>query len=133
MALRYIKEPLIGGHNMAEAESVIQEKMMKAFRHRGAYVYKNAQNEYTEKGRPDLSACVPVTAGRLVELFDADTTIGVFVSVEVKRPGHLNEVSEAQKIVGSKIQSAGGFWFLLDNVQDVNAFLDKLMGAKDGV
>lgn len=118
---------------MAVAESVIQESMMKAFRQHKAYVYKNAQNEYTEKGRPDLSACVPVKIGRLVELFGEDTTIGIFVSVEVKRPGHLNEVSEAQKIVGSKIQNAGGFWFLLDNVADVNAFLDKLIGANNGI
>ena len=118
---------------MAEAESVIQEKMMKAFRKRGAYVYKNAQNEYTEKGRPDLSACVPVTVKRLLKLFGEDATIGIFMSVEVKRPGHMNEVSEAQKIVGSKIQSAGGFWFLLDNVQDVNAILDKLMETTNGI
>lgn len=118
---------------MAKAESAIQEGMMRVFRQRGAYVYKNAQNEYTEKGRPDLSACVPVTIKRLLELFGEDTKVGVFVSVEVKRPGHLNEVSEAQKIVGNKIQTAGGFWFLSDDVKEISAIIDRLTGAQDGI
>ena len=45
---------------MTDRERNVQKDMMTIIRKYKGYVYKNAQNMYTEKGRPDLTACVPV-------------------------------------------------------------------------
>lgn len=110
----------------SERESKLQEKCLKIIRHYGGYVYKNAQNIYTEKGRPDLTACVPVTLKRLTELFGEDSSIGVFVGLELKRPGHIDEVSSAQEIVGRKIKAAEGLWLAIDDADLVEALMLKL-------
>lgn len=98
-----------------ERERKTQENTMKIIRKYGGYVYKNAQNMYTEKGRPDLCACIPVTVERLMEIYGPSKVLGLFVGFEMKRPGHLNEVSEAQKIVGKQINNAGGIWLAIDD------------------
>ena len=92
---------------MTILESKVQQDVMKRLRKLGCYVYKNAQNMYTEKGRPDLTACVPVKM--------ANDIRGLFVGIELKRPGHLNGVSEAQEVVGRAIVKAGGMWILSDD------------------
>lgn len=84
-------------------ESKVQSEIIKYLRSQGFYVYKNAAGIYTEPGRPDLTVCV----------------CGFFVGLEIKRPGKLNNVSEAQKSVGRQIENAGGFWRAVDNVEDV--------------
>lgn len=108
-----------------ELESKLQSKIINTVRKYGAYVYKNAQNIYTEKGRPDLTACVPVRLSTLQELF-GDVPIGVFVGLEIKRTGHLREVSDAQEIVGRKIQAASGLWYAVDSVEIVDALMKQL-------
>ena len=108
-----------------ELENKLQSKIIASVRKYGAYVYKNAQNIYTEKGRPDLTACVPMLLSTLQELF-GDVPIGVFVGLEIKRKGHLNEVSEAQEIVGRKIKSASGLWYAVDSVEIVEELLKQL-------
>ena len=54
----------------------------------------------------------------------------VFIGLELKREGHLNEVSEAQKIVGQKIKNAGGLWFAIDDSDLVEALMIRLIGGK---
>lgn len=108
---------------LTERERKVQERTMRIVRKYGGYVYKNAQNIYTEKGRPDLTACVPVTLKRLTELFGEDATIGVFVGIELKRLGHLDEVSKAQEIVGNQIKKAKGLWFAIDDTDIVEALM----------
>lgn len=109
-----------------ERERKVQEKTMRVVRKYGGYVYKNAQNMYTEKGRPDLTACIPATLKRLVEMFGEDYKIGVFVGIELKRDGHLGEVSEAQQVVGRQIQKASGLWFAIDNPDVIEALMVRL-------
>lgn len=117
-----------------ERERKVQEKIMKIIRRYGGYVYKNAQNEYTEKGRPDLSSCIPVKLSKLVEVLGEDSTIGIFLGIEVKREGFFNNTSEAQKIVGNKIRKAGGFWFVIDDPDVVEGLMIKFVGeCDDGV
>lgn len=111
-----------------EKESKLQERIIRLVRKYGGYVYKNAQNMYTEKGRPDLTACIPTTLRTLEDLFGKDIEIGIFVALELKREGHLNEVSAAQVIVGNKIKQAGGLWFAIDDVDKIEHILMRLTG-----
>ena len=118
---------------MTERESKVQSKTMKIVRDYGGYVYKNAQNMFTEKGRPDLTACIPTTLKRLTELLGEDAKVGLFVGIELKRDGHLGEVSEAQEIVGRKIKKANGIWLAIDDPLVIEALMVKFTGGKNGV
>ena len=109
-----------------ERERKVQEKTMRVVRKYNGYVYKNAQNMYTEKGRPDLTACIPTKISKLQEVFGKDATVGVFVGIELKREGHLNNVSEAQRIVGDQIKKAGGIWIAIDDPDIVEALMIRL-------
>lgn len=108
-----------------ERERRVQEKTMKVVRKYGGYVYKNAQNMYTEKGRPDLCACVPTTVGKLEELYGKDHKVGLFVGIELKRDGMLDNVSEAQRIVGNQIKKANGIWLAVDDPDVIEALMLK--------
>lgn len=110
---------------MAKLESDVQGKMIRTVRKYGGYVYKNAQSMYTEKGRPDLTACIPVSLKRLEELFGEDSKIGVFVGIEVKRNKKVYDSSDAQVIVGKQIQKASGLWFSIDDPDIVEALMLK--------
>lgn len=107
---------------MAILESKVQQDVLKRLRKLGCYVYKNAQNMYTEKGRPDLTACVPAKIG--------DNTYGLFVGIELKRPGHLNGVSEAQEVVGRAIVKAGGMWILSDDADYIENHIKKVQEGR---
>lgn len=114
-----------------ERERKLQEKMLRMIRKYGGYVYKNAQNMYTEKGRPDLTACIPTTLEKLEELFGKDAEVGIFVGIELKRDGHLGEVSDAQQIVGRQIKKAKGLWLAVDNTEIVEALILRLKKEED--
>lgn len=116
-----------------ERERKVQERTLRVIRKYGGYVYKNAQNMYTEKGRPDLTACIPTTLSKLEEIFGKDAKIGLFVGIELKRDGHLNNVSEAQKIVGNQIKKANGMWFAIDDADVVEALMIKFAGEDNVV
>lgn len=107
---------------MAILESKVQQDVLKRLRKLGCYVYKNAQNMYTEKGRPDLTACVPAKIG--------DNTYGLFVGIELKRPGRLNGVSEAQEVVGRAIVKAGGMWILSDDADYIENYIKKVQEGR---
>lgn len=98
---------------MTESESKLQRKCQAIIRKYGGYVFKNNGNMFTEKGRPDLVACVK----------------GKFVAIELKREGHLNEVSDAQKVVGEKIRGAGGICLFVDDALIVEALMIRLNGV----
>lgn len=109
-----------------ERERKVQERTMRTVRKYKGYVYKNAQNIYTEKGRPDLTACVPASLKTLTKMFGEDAVIGVFVGIELKRAGHLNEVSDAQEIVGRQIKKAHGLWLAIDDSDVIEALMLKM-------
>ena len=109
-----------------ERESKVQRKTIDILRKHGCYVYKNAQNVFTEKGRPDLTACIPVELEVLERVFGSDYKVGVFIGIELKRDGHLGEVSEAQQVVGRQIKRAGGLWFAIDDPLVIEALLQRL-------
>lgn len=109
-----------------ERERKVQEKTMRIVRKYGGYIYKNAQNMYTEKGRPDLTACIPTTLSKLQEVFGENAKVGLFVGIELKREGLLRNVSEAQEIVGKQIKKANGIWIAIDDPDVVEALMIKL-------
>ena len=113
-----------------ERERKVQEKTMDIIRKYGGYVYKNAQNMYTEKGRPDLTVCIPTNIKTLTKVLGENADIGIFVGIELKRDGHLNNVSDAQNIVGRKIKKAKGLWFPIDNPDLVEALMIKFTGGE---
>lgn len=115
-----------------ESESSIQRKVMKVIRDHNGYVYKNAQNMYTEKGRPDLTACIPVSAKHLYDLY-GDREIGLFLAIEMKRPDKITNTSLAQEVVGKEIKKAGGLWMVNADPVLVDALLYKLRGGKDAL
>ena len=116
-----------------ERERKTQEKTMRVIRKYNGYVYKNAQSMYTEKGRPDLTACVPAKLKTLIEMFGEDATIGIFLGIEMKRPGALNDVSTAQEIVGRQIRKAHGLWFAIDDPDVVEILMSKLTKGVENV
>lgn len=116
-----------------ERERKVQEKTLRIIKQYGGYVYKNAQNMYTEKGRPDLTACIPTTICKLQEAFGKDAKVGVFVGIELKRPGRLNGVSEAQQIVGNQIKKANGIWIVIDDTDIIEALMLTLTGDSKNV
>lgn len=109
-----------------ERESKVQTRSIKIIRSYGGYVYKNAQSMYTEKGRPDLSMCIPVTLKRCIELFGEDASVGLFIGIELKRDGNLGDVSNAQEIVGRQIKQAKGIWLAVDDSDVVEALMIRL-------
>ena len=111
---------------MTERERKTQEKTMTVIRKYGGYVYKNNQNMYTEKGRPDLTACIPKTLGTLSKMIGPNAEVGIFVGIEMKRPGLIDDTSNAQEIVGRKIKKAKGLWFAIDDPDVVEALMIKL-------
>ena len=117
--------------NMNERESKIQSKSMKIVRSYGGYIYKNAQNMYTEVGRPDCTACVPVTIKKLVELFGENAVVGLFVGMEFKVDEKKYGVTDAQKIVANQIKAAKGLWFAIDDPDMTEAIMIKLTGGND--
>ena len=118
---------------MNERESKIQSKSMKIVRSYGGYIYKNAQNMYTEVGRPDCTACVPVTIKKLIELFGEDAVVGLFVGMEFKVDEKKYGVTDAQKIVANQIKAAKGLWFAIDDPLMTEAIMIKLTGGTNAV
>lgn len=108
---------------LTEKEKKTQEKTINVIRKYGGYVYKNAQSMYTEKGRPDLTACVPVKLSTLHKIFGKDATVGLFVGIEMKRHGLQDDTSTAQEVVGRQIKKAKGLWFVVDD----EAFAEAIM------
>lgn len=98
---------------MKDTETKLQQKCQRIIRNYGGYCFKNNGNMFTEAGRPDLVACVK----------------GKFIAIELKKEGKLNEVSEAQKIVGKKIKDAGGIWLATDDADVVEALMMRLTNA----
>lgn len=116
-----------------QLESKLQRKCQDILKNEGdAFVFKTHGNLYTRAGIPDLVACVPVKLETLEEMLKngwfKNDKVGIFVSLETKREGHLRELSKAQEIVGKEIQKASGIWLAIDDVDVVSALLGLTRG-----
>ena len=110
-----------------ELESNLQRRMQSTLRDYNCYVFKNNGNIFTEVGRPDLVALI-----KLIEkhILYNDDKVGIFLALEVKRKDQLEDVSEAQTIVGEKIKSSSGLWFPMDDLDSVIGLLEVLEAKK---
>lgn len=118
---------------MAKAENEVQKKMMDIVKRYGGYVYKNNQNAFSERGRPDLTACIPTTTYALrdfIKDFDDNTPIGLFMGIECKVNKNEYDSTLAQEVVGRQIKRAHGLWLSTDDVAFLDALLRKLTGGK---
>lgn len=115
-----------------ELESSIQRRCQKIIKDNDAFVFKTHGDMYGRAGIPDLVACVPVDVTTLEKMMQEDwfsnKTIGIFVGIELKRPGHMSEVSPAQIIVGKEIKKAGGLWYATDDVDTIEALMLTMRG-----
>lgn len=112
---------------MRKEETVkVEEPIKRIFRNYGCYVYKNVQNVFTERGRPDLTACVPVKISTLVDLYGLDAEIGVFVAVECKVDENKYDATEAQNVVGRKIMKSKGLWLKEQDPLVIKLLLERL-------
>lgn len=114
-----------------ELESNLQRRIQSTLRDYNSYVFKNNGNIFTEVGRPDLVACVPVKINTLMKLIEKqllyhEDKVGIFLALEIKRKDQLDDVSEAQTIVGEKIKSSSGLWFPMDDLDSVIGLLEVL-------
>lgn len=115
-----------------ELENRLQRRCQQIIKDNGAFVFKTHGNMFTRAGLPDLIACVPMTVSSLQEMIAdgwfPDDKIGIFVSFELKRENHLDEVSKAQEIVGKEITKAGGIWIATDDSDVVKGLMKKMRG-----
>lgn len=117
---------------MRKTETVkVEEPIKRIFKQYGCYVYKNVQNVFTERGRPDLTACVPVKIKTLIELYGLDAEIGVFVGIECKVNENKYDATEAQNVVGRKIMKAKGLWFKEQDPLVIKLLLERLKVHKE--
>jgi len=90
------------------SEQQIQSKFIKHLEERGAYVIKVITA--SRKGVLDLVICYK----------------GLFVGIEVKDTGKLNEVSPLQEYNLNKIKDCGGQSLLCDKLSNLVEFFDYL-------
>lgn len=118
--------------NRNEPESKLQRRCQKILKDGGAFVFKTHGNIYTRTGLPDLVACIPAKQEVLQKLLDdgwfKHDSVGIFVGLEIKRAGRLNELSKAQEIVGNEIKEAGGIWYAIDDSDIVYAIVETMKG-----
>lgn len=115
-----------------ELESKIQRRCQQILKDNKSFVFKTHGSIYQRIGLPDLVACIPTNSTTLQRLLAEDwfkdKQIGIFVGFEVKRENQLNDLSEAQKIVGREIKEAGGLWFAIDDSDYVEAITKMMRG-----
>lgn len=115
-----------------ELENKLQRRCQQIMKDGESFVFKTHGSMYTRAGIPDLVACVPVTLETLLEMMKDDwfknDKIGIFVSLEIKRADHLNELSKAQEIVGREIVNAGGIWLAIDDSDVVEGIMKTMRG-----
>lgn len=103
-------------------EQTIQSKIIKYLEGEGSYVVKVVSAN--RAGIPDVLACVPMTLDQIKELMGENSTIGVFVGVEVK-----NETGVATKLQiynVQKINLAGGIAGVCRSVDDVKQLIEQV-------
>lgn len=113
------------------SESKFQKDCINLCRKYGCYVYKNAQSMFTEKGRPDLTACIPVKIKDLLQIFSEDTVIGLFAGFEIKTDKNYYDTTDAQDIVGRKIANCGGIFMSIENLSELERCLKFLTGGNN--
>jgi Holliday junction resolvase len=85
---------------MEKTERQIKEEIVTFLKLRNVYCVRQNANCGTKIGVPDLLTCIN----------------GRFVAIETKKKGGFESV--AQKVSGESIQNNGGFYLVIDNIED---------------
>lgn len=91
-------------------EKAVEKKIKDYLFTQGCYHIKIHGSAFMVSGIPDIIACIK----------------GLFVGIEVKAPGRLNNQSQEQKIHQKNIELSGGIYLLVDNLEEVVAFVEGL-------
>lgn len=98
----------------------------------GSWSYAPIQTAMGEHGIHDRVACVPVTITETM----VGKTVGLFVSIEAKRPGRRNEphrgLSANQARIMGEISQARGITFTCDGEEDLQMFNDWIGSIRRG-
>lgn len=115
-----------------ELENRLQRRCQEIIKEAKGFVFKTHGSIFTRAGMPDLVACMPTTIETLEKMLKdewfKDKKIGLFVGLEIKRADRLNELSDAQRIVGKEIRDAGGIWYAIDDSDLVHALMRTIGG-----
>lgn len=87
-------------------ESDVQKKIIDFYHSLGAWTCKVISGN--KAGILDIVACVPMTKEQVLEIFEDQDVIGVFVSPEVKNPNKKGVTSSLQGRNVKQINRAGG-------------------------
>ncbi len=100
-------------------ENDVKKLVKDWFDARGAWHFAPVQNGLGVHGIPDRIGCVPV----IVTPEMVGKRVGLFVAVEAKRPGRLNEqdrgMSKHQVVVKDGINKSRGFAICCDGTADL--------------
>jgi len=108
---------------MGKEEAKVQTHILNFLNWLKAFVFKTIAS--SKGGIPDVISCVPMTKTQVDKWFDTHETIGLFVAIEVKKPG--GKPSHLQLVQLRKIREAGGLGFVADNLDEVKDQLNHLM------
>jgi hypothetical protein len=116
-----------------ETENAVKELVFQWFKSRGGFSYAPVQNGLGVHGVPDRLGVIPITVTPAM----VGKRIGLFVSVEAKRPGRRNEsyrgMSKHQVLFWEGVIKAGGLSICCDGYEDLQrleAQIAKLTGSE---
>ncbi len=117
-----------------ETENDVKALVKRWFeKHVGSWHYAPVQNGLGVHGIHDRIGCIPVEVTPEM----VGKKIGLFVSIECKRPGRRGEhdrgMSKHQEIVCRDIVAAGGISDVVDGYEDLDALDGQLEWLTDGV
>ena len=100
---------------MGQAEAKVQTAIINFLSWVKAFVFKTIASN--KGGIPDVIACVPLSKSQVDKWFETHDTIGLFVAIEVKKPGGKPDPLQIAQL--RKIRDAGGEGFSADNIDKV--------------
>lgn len=92
----------------APKEAHVQKRILGMLRKRGAWAYKTTGGMGSTAGAPDILCCYR----------------GLFLAIEVKRPGKLSTISDLQRRRLQEIAQAKGLAYAVDSVESAEEILD---------
>lgn len=89
-------------------EKSVEDKIKDYLFQKQIYYFKVHGSKFMPAGIPDIVCCFK----------------GLFLGIEVKRPGAKNEQSEMQKIHQRNIEKSGGTYLLVDSLKEVTDYIE---------
>lgn len=95
-------------------EGRVKHAVKKVLQLQGIYFFMPVQNGMGKVGIPDFICCVPQLGGR-------------FLAIETKAPGKRDNTTPNQKRELAAIESANGLAIVVDDADQFEAFLARLL------